>query len=212
MTTSAPRRSRRRPTRRGFFRELYREFHPNETRLNSRVTETNRRPAPARVVRPGQPAGLDSTLEWRSSRPRRSARTSAITLHREEHDPERQRHREGRGRQAVAGCPGRHVAFPEPSERDDADPPLPTADGKVTGWGGVGTSPYGKRRDVKVTVQTGAVTMTPTPWFMATRRLATGRAGLQDLGRRRDGPSRRDAPGSHRGRAIRPAGASPISR
>ncbi len=53
------------------------------------------------------------------------------------------------------------------------------ANGKVTAWGDVGASPFGLKRDVKVTVTTNDVTKTATPWFMATRKLASGTAGFK---------------------------------
>src|SRR4029077_19668289 len=56
------------------------------------------------------------------------------------------------------------IAFPKPAGGTTLIRRYTTADGKVTAYGGVGASPYGRRRDVKVTVQTGEVTMTPTPW------------------------------------------------
>ena len=54
-----------------------------------------------------------------------------------------------------------------------------TAEGKVTAYGSVGKSPLGVRRDVKVTVKTADVTKVVTPWFVATRRLASGNAGFK---------------------------------
>jgi hypothetical protein len=81
------------------------------------------------------------------------------------------------------------IAFPKPAGGTTLIRRYTTVDGKVTAWGRVGTTPYGKKRDVKVTVQTGAVTMTLTPWFMAT------------AGSRQAGPGSRR--GSATGRSIR---------
>ena len=56
--------------------------------------------------------------------PRRDGqRQGPLPLHREEHDPERLRHRQGRGRQAATGRPCRH-RVPEAVGWDDAHPPL----------------------------------------------------------------------------------------
>ena len=60
----------------------------------------------------------------------------------------------------------------------------------MTAYGSVGKSPLGVRRDVKITVKTADVTKVVTPWFMATRRLATGKAGFKTTVNRHERPPR----------------------
>ena len=71
------------------------------------------------------------------------------------------------------------IAFPRATGGTTLLRRYTTAEGKVTAYGSVGKSPLGVRRDVKVTVTTNDVTKVVTPWFMATRRLATGKAGFK---------------------------------
>jgi hypothetical protein len=71
------------------------------------------------------------------------------------------------------------IAFPKATGGTTLIRRYTTAEGHVTAYAGIGASPIGYWRDVKVTVKTGAVTMTPTPRFKATRRLAAGSAGFK---------------------------------
>ena len=54
-----------------------------------------------------------------------------------------------------------------------------TAAGTLTVHANVGASPYGLHRPVAVTVVTGDVTKTATPWFTTTHRLGSGSAGFK---------------------------------
>jgi hypothetical protein len=71
------------------------------------------------------------------------------------------------------------VAFPKATGGTTLIRHYTTAAGTLTVHASVGASPYGHRRDVKVTVATGDVTKTATPWFMTTHRLASGSAGFK---------------------------------
>ena len=71
------------------------------------------------------------------------------------------------------------IAFPKATGGTTLLRRYTTAEGKVTAYGSVGKSPLGVRRDVKITVKTADVTKVVTPWFMATRRLASGKAGFK---------------------------------
>ena len=70
------------------------------------------------------------------------------------------------------------VAFPAPAGGTTLLRRYTTAAGTVTAYGSVGTSPFGQRRTIVVTVTTGDVTKTPTTWFIPTHRLASGKAGF----------------------------------
>ena len=71
------------------------------------------------------------------------------------------------------------IAFPTASGGTTLLRRYTTAAGTVTTYGAIGASPLGQRRDIVVTVTTGAVTKTPRTWFIATRRLAGGSAGFK---------------------------------
>ena len=71
------------------------------------------------------------------------------------------------------------IAFPKPAGGTTLLRRYTTAAGTVTAYANVGKSPLGVRRDVRITVKTGAVTKVVAPWFMATRKLAAGSAGFK---------------------------------
>jgi len=161
---------------RHYFPELYREFHPNETRLNTRVTQITG----SLLARASSdlanllysidqgvdviPAATVSAKVRYTYIAKNATQTVYVTV----------KDTAGRALEGVRV----DIAFPKPAGGTTLIRRYTTADGKVTAYGNVGASPYGRRRDVKVTVQTGAVTMTPTPWYMTTRRLAAGSAGF----------------------------------
>jgi hypothetical protein len=162
---------------RRYFGELYREFHPNETRLNARVSQITgyllkRASSDLADLLYSMDQGVDVIPAATVSAKLRYtyiARSTTETINVTVRDAL------GRPLEGVRV----DIAFPKPDGGTKLIRRYTTADGTVKTWANVGTSPYGKRRDVKVTVQTGAVTMTPTPFFMVTRRLATGKAGFK---------------------------------
>ncbi|MFL5712622.1 MAG: zinc dependent phospholipase C family protein [Chloroflexota bacterium] len=162
---------------RHFFPELYREFHANETLLNARVTQITgyvlkRASSDLANMLYSIDQGVDVIPAATVSAKVRYtyvAKYGTQTVYVAVKDAA------GRALQGVRV----DIAFPKPTGGTTLIRRYTTADGKVTAYHSVGASPYGVRRDVKVTVRTGAVTMTPTPWFMTTRRLATGTAGFK---------------------------------
>lgn len=162
---------------RRYFPELYREFRKDETVLNPRVTEITgdllkRASSDLADLLASIDQGIDvipAATVSAKVRYRYIARNATQTVYVTVKDAA------GRPLQGVRV----DVAFPTASGGTRLIRRYTTSDGKVTAWGSVGTSPFGKRRDVLVTVQTGAVTLTPTSWFMATRKLAAGRTGFK---------------------------------
>lgn len=162
---------------RKYYPELYREFHANETVLNARV-----RAITAAVLKRASSdlANLLSSIDQGVDIiPAASvgvrlkytyvAQNTTETVYVAVKD--------------AAGHPLEGVrvdiAFPKASGGTTLIRRYTTADGHVTAYASVGASPIGHWRNVKVTVRTGAVTKTPTPRFMATRRLASGSAGFK---------------------------------
>lgn len=162
---------------RSFFPELYSLFHADETVLNPRVSEITglllQRASSDLAdilysldqgVGEAMPAGTVTAsvkyryAGWNTSEP--------VTV-------------------SVKDAAGRplegirvDIAFPLPAGGTTLLRRYTTASGTVTTYGAVSTSPFGKRRDVVVTVTTGDVTKTSTTWFVATHRLAAGTAGF----------------------------------
>ena len=162
---------------RGFYPELYKEFHANETILNARVTQITgdvlkRAASDLANILYSLDQGVDIIPAASVSAKVRYvyiAKNATQTVYVTVKDAA------GRALQGVRV----DIAFPKPTGGTTLIRRYTTADGKVTAWANVGASPYGVKRDVKVTVKTGTVTKTPTPWFMTTRRLATGTAGFK---------------------------------
>ena len=162
---------------RSFFPELYGQFHADETMLNPRVSEITglllQRASSDladmlysidKGVGDAAPAAtVTATVKYRYAG-RNSTEPVTVTV------------KDGSGR-PLEGVRV-DVAFPTPAGGTTLLRRYTTAAGTVTAYGSVGTSPFGKRRDVVVTVTTGDVTRTPTTWFMATYKLATGKAGF----------------------------------
>jgi hypothetical protein len=162
---------------RGFFKELYTQFHADETILNTRVSEITglllRRASSDladmlysldKGVGDAAPAAtVTASVKYRYAG-RNSTEPVTVTV----------KDASGRPLEGVRV----DIAFPAPAGGTVLLRRYTTAAGTVTAYGAVGTSPFGKRRDVVVTVTTGAVTKTPTTWFMATYRLASGTAGF----------------------------------
>jgi hypothetical protein len=69
------------------------------------------------------------------------------------------------------------IAFPTASGGTTLLRRYTTAAGTVTAYGAIGASPLGLRRDIVVTVTTGAVTKTRTTWFTPPAGLPPGRPG-----------------------------------
>jgi hypothetical protein len=163
---------------RKFYPELYREFHANETILNARVkaiTGAVLKRASSDLanllysidhgVGDAAPAATVSVRLKYTYIAQSTTETVYVAV------------------KDAAGHPLEGVkvdiAFPKASGGTTLIRRYTTADGHITAYAGIGASPIGHWRDVKVTVKTGAVTKTPTPRFMATRRLASGSAGFR---------------------------------
>jgi hypothetical protein len=163
---------------RHFYFELYREFHANETVLNTRVQQitgavlkrassdlANLLFSLDQGVGDAAPAASVSARLKYTYVGQNTTETIYVAV------------------KDAAGNPLEGVrvdiAFPKPAGGTTLLRRYTTADGHVTAYAGVGASPIGHWRDVKITVKTGAVTKTPTPRFMATRRLAAGSAGFK---------------------------------
>ena len=163
---------------RKYYPELYREFHANETVLNARVRAITgallkRASSDLANILYSIDHGVGDAAPAASVSVRLKytyvAQSTTETVYVAVKD--------------AAGHPLEGVrvdiAFPKASGGTTLIRRYTTADGHVTAYAGVGASPIGHWRDVKVTVRTGGVTKTPTPRFMATRRLASGSAGFK---------------------------------
>ena len=163
---------------RKFYAELYREFHADKSRLNGRVSEItgsllkrassdladllyslDRNVGDAATV-----GTIKATVKYTYAA-QNSKQPVYVTVKDAGGDP-------------LEGVRV-DIDFPKPSGGTTLLRRYTDADGKVTAWGDVGNSPFGVKRDVKVTVTTNDVTRTSTPWFMATRKLASGTAGFK---------------------------------
>jgi hypothetical protein len=71
------------------------------------------------------------------------------------------------------------IAFPKAAGGTTLLRRYTTSAGTVAAYGAIGATRYGVRRDVVVTVKTGDVVKTSTPWFMTSRRLASRSAGFK---------------------------------
>jgi hypothetical protein len=162
---------------RRYFPELYREFHANETRLNARVIQITgsvlkRASSDVANMLHSIDQGVDVIP---AATVKAKVRYTYVAKYGTQMVYVTVKDAAGRALQGVRV----DIAFPKPAGGTTLIRRYTTADGTVTAYHSVGASPFGVRRDVKVTVRTAAVTMTPTTWFMTTRRLATGTAGFK---------------------------------
>ncbi len=163
---------------RKFYPELYREFHADESRLNGRVSEiTGSLLKRASSDLADLLYSLDSEVGDAPTVGSVSASVKYTYAAQNTKQPVYVTVKD------AGGTPLEGVRvdidFPKPSGGTTLLRRYTDANGKVTAWGNVGASPLGVKRDVKVTVTTNDVTKTATPWFMATRKLATGTAGFK---------------------------------
>jgi hypothetical protein len=71
------------------------------------------------------------------------------------------------------------IAFPNAFEGTRLVRRYTTRSGTVTAYAAIGASPFGRKRDVAVTVKTGDVVKTATTWFTTSRKLAAGTDGFK---------------------------------
>jgi hypothetical protein len=163
---------------RKFYPELYREFHANETILNARVRAITgavlkRASSDLANLLYSIDLGVGDAAPAASVGVRLKytyiAQSTTETVYVAVKD--------------AAGHPLEGVrvdiAFPKAAGGTTLLRRYTTSDGHVTAYAGIGASPIGHWRDVKVTVKTGAVTKARTARFMATRRLGAGSAGFK---------------------------------
>ncbi|MBA3235146.1 MAG: hypothetical protein H0T59_04005 [Chloroflexi bacterium] len=163
---------------RKFYAELYREFHADESRLNGRVSEIT-----GSLLKRAS-SDLAAVLYSIDRGVGDAATVGSVSA------SVKYTYAAQNAKQPVYVTVKDAGGGPLEGVRVDIDFPKPTggttllrrytdANGTVTAWGDVGASPFGVKRDVKVTVTTNDVTRTATPWFMATRKLASGTAGFK---------------------------------
>jgi hypothetical protein len=163
---------------RKFYPELYKEFHADESRLNTRVREIT-----GYVLKRGSSDlanvlySIDQGVGDASDVDSVKASVKYTYAARNERQPVYVTVKDGAG-DPIEGARV-DIAFPKPSGGSTLMRRYTMPDGTVTAWGDVGDSPFGAKRNVPVTVTTMDVTMTATPWFMATRKLASGSAGFK---------------------------------
>ena len=163
---------------RRFFPELYRLFKVDETVLAPRVSEITgfllmRASSDLAdmlysidegVGEAAPVASVKSSIRWRYAA-KNTTQTVYVTV-------------KGAEGQPLEGVRV-DIAFPKATGGTSLLRRYTTASGTVTAYGAIGDSPFGRRRDVVVTVKTGDVVKTAATWFVTSRRLATGSAGFK---------------------------------